>query len=194
MPRVLVIHRDTADAAARATRLRADGFDADPYTSPGSKGFRGIRAAPPDAIVIDLTQLPSYGKYMGALLRERLTVIPRSIDTEKFDPATVNAARIDALRAAWRVSPNDRIVLVPGRVAPWNGQMIVPDITRILVDAGVRDMVFVLAGEHHSYRKYSRFIAEQAKMPETAGLVGDIAPRPYHSWRDDGVLRAVRHG
>ena len=44
-------------------------------------------------------------------------------------------------------------------------------------------------------------------MPETAGLVGDIAPRPYQSWRAaalgdgapgaesrDGVLRAVRHG
>jgi glycosyltransferase involved in cell wall biosynthesis len=105
------------------------------------------------------------------LPRERLTVIPRSIDTEKFDPATVNAARIDALRAAWRVSPNDRIVLVPGRVAPWNGQMIVPDITRILVDAGVRDMVFVLAGEHHSYRKYSRFIAEQAKTEGVAALI-----------------------
>jgi len=30
-------------------------------------------------------------------------------------------------------------------------------------------------------------------MPETAGLVDD-APRPYHSWRDDGVLRVVRNG
>ncbi|MGZ3405011.1 MAG: hypothetical protein ACXVAN_01110, partial [Polyangia bacterium] len=55
-------------------------------------------------------------------------------------------------------------------------------------EATLRKMVKVLPSE------YRRVIAEQAKMPETAGLVGDIAPRPYQSWRDDGVLRAVRHG
>ncbi|MCU1281889.1 MAG: glutamate synthase, partial [bacterium] len=62
--------------------------------------------------------------------------------------------------------------------------------TRLLGEweATLRKMVKVLPSE------YRRVIAEQAKMPETAGLVGDIAPRPYHSWRDDGVLRAVRHG
>ncbi|HEX6838815.1 MAG TPA: glutamate synthase-related protein, partial [Polyangia bacterium] len=52
----------------------------------------------------------------------------------------------------------------------------------------LRKMVKVLPSE------YRRVIAEQAKMPETAGLVGDIAPRPYQSWRGDGVMRAVRHG
>ncbi|HEX8950599.1 MAG TPA: glutamate synthase-related protein, partial [Polyangia bacterium] len=52
----------------------------------------------------------------------------------------------------------------------------------------LRKMVKVLPSE------YRRVIAEQAKMPETAGLVGDIAPRPYQSWRGDGVMRAARHG
>ena len=55
--------------------------------------------------------------------------------------------------------------------------------------AALRKMVKVMPSE------YRRVIAEQAKMPETAGLVGDIAPRPYHSWRDGRAsLRAVRHG
>jgi glycosyltransferase involved in cell wall biosynthesis len=105
------------------------------------------------------------------LPRERLTVIPRSIDTETFDPAAVSAARIDALRETWRVSPNDRIVLVPGRLAPWNGQIILPDITRILLDSGVSDLVMVMVGEHHSYRKYARFIAEQARAKGIAAFI-----------------------
>ena len=70
MPRVLVVHRRPIEAAARASRLCAQGIDAEPYTSAGSKGFGKIRAAPPDAIVIDLTELPSYGRYFGALIRE----------------------------------------------------------------------------------------------------------------------------
>jgi glycosyltransferase involved in cell wall biosynthesis len=97
------------------------------------------------------------------LPRERLTVIPRGINTETFNPTAVSAARIEALRAAWRVSPNDRIVLVPGRVAPWNGQLVLPEVARILFDSGTRDFLLVMAGEHQSYRKYARFIAEQAK-------------------------------
>jgi glycosyltransferase involved in cell wall biosynthesis len=105
------------------------------------------------------------------LPRERLTVIPRSIDTATFDPAAVDSARIDALRETWRVPPNSRIVLVPGRVAPWNGQLMLPEIARILLDSGMRDFLFVMAGEHHTYRKYARFIAEQAKAKGIAAFI-----------------------
>src|SRR5262249_292084 len=55
----------------------------------------------------------------------------------------------------------------------------------------MRKMVKVLPSE------YRRVLSEQAKMPETAGLVGDAAPRPYHSWRDAGpvtIEKAVQHG
>jgi glycosyltransferase involved in cell wall biosynthesis len=106
-----------------------------------------------------------------ALPRERLTVIPRSIDTAVFNPAAVDAGRIEALRAPWRVSAHERIVLVPGRVAPWNGQLLVPAIARILLESGERDLVFVMAGEHDTFRKYARFIAEQAKRLGTETLL-----------------------
>src|ERR1700716_3213409 len=70
--------------------------------------------------------------------------------------------RIEALRKAWRIPDDARIVLVPGRVAPWNGQMILPDIARALTDVGARGFVFVVAGEHRSYKKYARFVAKEA--------------------------------
>ena len=52
MTRVLVIHRDSDEAVAWASRLRALGFDAAAYLSLGAKGFRGIRQDPPQAILI----------------------------------------------------------------------------------------------------------------------------------------------
>jgi glycosyltransferase involved in cell wall biosynthesis len=106
-----------------------------------------------------------------ALPRERLTVIPRSIDTTAFNPAAVDAGRIEAERESWQVSAHERIVLVPGRVAPWNGQLLVPAIARILLESGERDLVFVMAGEHDTFRKYARFIAEQAKRLGTETLL-----------------------
>ena len=95
---------------------------------------------------------------------ERVTIIPRSIDVATFDPAAINAARVEALRNAWRIPQTARILLVPGRVAPWNGQLILPDVARILLDSGVGGFVFVLAGEHRSYRKYARAVAKEAEV------------------------------
>jgi CheY-like chemotaxis protein len=68
--RVVVVHREAAEAVELAARLRRDDIDAEPYRYQGTKGFRELRANPPDAILIDLMRLPSYGRAMGALLRE----------------------------------------------------------------------------------------------------------------------------
>jgi glycosyltransferase involved in cell wall biosynthesis len=103
--------------------------------------------------------------------RERLTIIPRSIDIAAFDPGSVDAARVEALRVAWRIRPAARILLVPGRVAPWNGQLIVPDVARIMLDSGMRGFVFVLVGEHRSHRKYARAIVEETKVKGVQALV-----------------------
>jgi hypothetical protein len=65
-----VIHREPEEAAALAGRLRDRGIEARPYLSLGTRGFRDIRGDIPDAILIDLTRLPSYGKAIGVLLRE----------------------------------------------------------------------------------------------------------------------------
>src|SRR5262249_6059455 len=43
---------------------------------------------------------------------ERLTIIPRSIDIAAFDPAALDAARVEALRKAWRIPHAARILLV----------------------------------------------------------------------------------
>src|SRR5437867_933624 len=61
--------------------------------------------------------------------RERLTIIPRSIDLTAFDPAAVDPARIAALRNAWRIVPAARILLVLGRVVAQAQAMGRPVVT-----------------------------------------------------------------
>jgi glycosyltransferase involved in cell wall biosynthesis len=95
--------------------------------------------------------------------RERITVIPRGIDTVAFDPAAVAPERVEALLKAWRIRPGERVVLAPGRVAPWNGQIILPDVARALLDSGARNFVFVIVGENRRHRKYARAVLKQAR-------------------------------
>lgn len=104
MARVLVIHRKPDIAAERARRLCSQGLDASAYPALGPRAFREIRANPPDAIVIDLTELPSYGRAMGVLLREQKSTRNIPLVFLKGDPekaARVREALPDAAFANW---------------------------------------------------------------------------------------------
>ncbi len=95
--------------------------------------------------------------------REQITVVPRSIDTDVFDIRTVHQSRLAALRNGWSIPAHQRVVLTPGRVAPWNGQVLLPEVARALLDNGWRDMVFVIVGENRQHRRYAEEVLERAQ-------------------------------
>jgi CheY-like chemotaxis protein len=104
VPRVLVIHRKPAIAVERARRLCTEGLEATAYLALGPRAFRDIRANPPDAILIDLTELPSYGRAMAVLLREQKSTRNIPLVFLKGDPekaARVREVLPDAAFATW---------------------------------------------------------------------------------------------
>jgi glycosyltransferase involved in cell wall biosynthesis len=112
---------------------------------------------------------------------DRIAVIPRRIDTATFSPAAVHVDRIAAMRRAWGVLPNQRIVLVPGRVAPWNGQIGIADAARLLAGHGRRNDIFVLAGDDRSETGYVRAILQRAQAQGVETLlriVGHVPDMP----------------
>jgi len=97
------------------------------------------------------------------LAPERITVIQRAIDTNAFDPATIGADRITGLRQAWGIVPGIRVVLVPGRLAPWNGQLSMIDAARFLAEGSDRNIVFIFAGDQYSKPRYARALRRQTR-------------------------------
>jgi glycosyltransferase involved in cell wall biosynthesis len=95
---------------------------------------------------------------------ERVTVIPRAIDTAAFGPASVSADRANSLRRAWGVLPGTRVILVPGRLAPWNGQLDMIDAARLLAAGRDGNIVFVFAGDDRTEPRYVRALRRQARM------------------------------
>jgi glycosyltransferase involved in cell wall biosynthesis len=97
------------------------------------------------------------------LTPDRITVIPRAVDTARFNPAAVSSERIAAIRRVWGVPPQTRVVLVAGRVAPWNGQMSVVEAARLVSGGEIaRNVVFVFAGEDRGQPRYARALRRQA--------------------------------
>jgi glycosyltransferase involved in cell wall biosynthesis len=126
---------------------------------------------------------------------DRVTVIPRAIDTATFSPAAISADRIAALRRVWGILPDMRVVLVPGRIAPWNGQMSMVDAARLLVGGGNRNIAFVFVGEDRGQIRYSRALRRQARLHGIDTLcrfVGHCADMPAaHAVADVVVVPAL---
>ncbi|MDO9412088.1 MAG: glycosyltransferase [Pseudolabrys sp.] len=93
---------------------------------------------------------------------DKITVVPRSVDTTKFNPAAVNVERVAALRRAWGLLPQMRVVLVPGRIAPWNGQRTMIEAAKLMVSGGDRNVAFVFVGEDRGQARYRHALMERA--------------------------------
>src|SRR5438105_2697716 len=71
MPRIRLVHWNAAEAEERSARLRAAGYEVDCEPLDGEASVRAIRHDPPDAVVIDLSRLPSHGRAVALVLREQ---------------------------------------------------------------------------------------------------------------------------
>lgn len=112
---------------------------------------------------------------------DKIIVVPRSIDTTKFSPAAVNVERVAALRRAWGLLPQMRVVLVPGRVAPWNGQMAMIEAAKLIVSNGDRNIAFVFVGEDRGQVRYRNALVQRATylgIDTLVRIVGHHADMP----------------
>ena len=103
MPRIRLIHWNAAEAAERAARLESSGLEVE-HAPLDPAGLRALRADPPDAVVIDLSRLPSHGRDLGAALRQSKTTRFVPLVFVDGDPAKVSRVREllpDAVYADW---------------------------------------------------------------------------------------------
>jgi glycosyltransferase involved in cell wall biosynthesis len=109
--------------------------------------------------------------------RERVRVIHRGTDFAAYQPAAVELARIGALREAWGVEPDQRVVLLAARLTGWKGQRVLIEAARILKDSGrLGDAVVVLAGDPQGRDEY---VAELDGRIAVEGL-SDVVRRVGH--------------
>ncbi len=70
MARIALIHWKEEEGLRRVAQLRKSGFDARLFAAGDPPKFGPLRDDPPDALVIDLTRLPSQGREVATILRQ----------------------------------------------------------------------------------------------------------------------------
>ncbi|MBM3812327.1 MAG: hypothetical protein FJW20_11930 [Acidimicrobiia bacterium] len=104
VPSVLLVHWKKEEAAPRLERLRKAGFSPRLFDSGTPESLRSLSANPPDAVVIDLTRLPSHGRTVGAAMRQRKALRNVPIVFVEGDPEKVEKVRQmlpDAVYTTW---------------------------------------------------------------------------------------------
>jgi glycosyltransferase involved in cell wall biosynthesis len=85
---------------------------------------------------------------------EKIAIIPRGTDLDRFDPKNVDPVRRNTLRQAWGIGRDKRIVLNLARLTGWKGQRILIEAAALPPLAGHADTVFVLAGDAQGREDY----------------------------------------
>jgi glycosyltransferase involved in cell wall biosynthesis len=102
---------------------------------------------------------------------DRITVVPASIDTARFDPAAISAERLDAIRRAWGVKPDTKVILVVGRMLRRKGHHVVVKAVHRLKERGLKDFVCVFAGEDQGRTHYTGELWDLVSTTATTDVV-----------------------
>jgi glycosyltransferase involved in cell wall biosynthesis len=105
------------------------------------------------------------------LERDRMVVIPRRVDTQTFDPAQINPARVATVRRTWKIRRGERVFLVPGRLDPAKGQLNVVDAVRMLVNGGLTNALFVFAGDDRRNPDYADELSRRAAAQGIGSMI-----------------------
>jgi glycosyltransferase involved in cell wall biosynthesis len=92
--------------------------------SNGLKRFYNSVMVRADAVIANSQWTADHIATEYKLTPKRIVVIPRGVDLSLFDPAGVAPDRVAKLRAQWGAKPGDIVVLLPGRLTRWKGQLV----------------------------------------------------------------------
>jgi glycosyltransferase involved in cell wall biosynthesis len=108
----------------------------------------------------------------------RIEVIHRGIDPERFSPDRVGETRIAALRASWRLEPQERVILHLARLTSWKGQSVLIQAAALLRSQGLlKNAVVILAGDCQGRNDYLSVLEARIKqlaLGDRVRLVGHV--------------------
>jgi glycosyltransferase involved in cell wall biosynthesis len=81
----------------------------------------------------------------------KIHIIPRGVNLDRFNPAKVTAERVAALSENWRLDDGLPVVMLPGRLTRWKGQVV---FIKAIGQLNRRDIRGLLVGGDQGRKEY----------------------------------------
>ena len=89
---------------------------------------------------------------------DKITVVARGVNMSKFDPAIISKKDILAQRNRWSIDKGDKVILLPGRLTRWKGQLIAIEAMSHLPD----NFKLVLLGDSQGRDDYVKELKDKS--------------------------------
>lgn len=124
-----------------------------PYNIRGSEWKRKYNSgiARGDLVIANSEFVAHYLVDNYAVPVDKIRVIPRGIPLDKFNAATVSAERMLRLSQSWRIPEVATLVLLPGRLTRWKGQLV---LIEAMSKIKRKDVYCVLLGDDQGRSEY----------------------------------------
>ena len=67
----------------------------------------------------------------------KIRLVYRGADVEKFNPAKVSSDRVYELAGQWQIPPDKPVILLPGRLTRWKGQLVLLEALSLMKNKAV---------------------------------------------------------
>lgn len=105
--------------------------------------------------------------------RARIRTIERGIDTRLFDPAAVSPQRVIQLATQWRLPDDKPMIMLPGRLTRWKGQLVLIEALARIDHGGVRCVLVGSDQGRSAYRTELENAIVRHSLGDTVQIVGD---------------------
>ena len=96
----------------------------------------------------------NYLNYLNS--SKKFLVIFRGINTEYFDSKNVSSQKVNKLFTEWKIDQNNFIILMPGRLTTWKGQMLFIEALKILNLSEVLPFSAIILGDDQGKKIYRK--------------------------------------
>lgn len=108
---------------------------------------------------------------------KKIRLIPRGVDTGRFDRGNVGQERMDSLRVMWGAQPGLPLIIMPGRLTRWKGQHVfIEAISKLKNKDAVNG--FIVGSGDQDYRQELLTAIKNHNLTDTVKLVSECKDMP----------------
>ncbi|MEQ8602212.1 MAG: glycosyltransferase family 4 protein [Marivibrio sp.] len=157
--------------------------------APGKKSYNSVMTRG-DRVIAISSFIAEHIRTHYELDATRLRTIPRGIDAALYDPEAVSAERVIRLAERWRLPDGMPIVLLPGRLTRWKGQLLLIKALTAVEEGPVRCLLVGSSQGREAYRRELEATARELGVADMVHVIEDCDDMPAAYKLADVVVSA----